>query len=78
MIDYQDNQPVIDLIASKPAGIMHILDDECNFPQVKDTSFIVVLGTRKKASVPYIILVVYLSTTMVGGINKSIMSYHQL
>jgi len=35
-IDYQDNQPVIDLIASKPAGILHILDDECNFPQVGD------------------------------------------
>ena len=33
-IDYQDNQPVIDLIASKPAGILHILGDECNFPQV--------------------------------------------
>ena len=33
-IDYQDNQPVIDLIASKPAGVLHILDDECNFPQV--------------------------------------------
>ena len=34
LIDYQDNQPVIDLIASKPAGVLHILDDECNFPQV--------------------------------------------
>ena len=34
VIDYQDNQPVIDLIASKPAGVLHILDDECNFPQV--------------------------------------------
>ncbi|XP_052263037.1 unconventional myosin-XV-like isoform X3 [Dreissena polymorpha] len=39
-IDFQDNQPVIDLIASKPAGILHILDDECNFPQATDSSFL--------------------------------------
>lgn len=39
-IDYQDNQPIIDLIASKPAGIIHILDDECNFPQATDQSFL--------------------------------------
>lgn len=40
LIDYQDNQPVIDLIASKPAGVLHILDDECNFPQATDNSFL--------------------------------------
>ncbi|XP_060553902.1 unconventional myosin-XV-like isoform X5 [Ruditapes philippinarum] len=39
-IEYQDNQPVIDLIASKPAGILHILGDECNFPQATDGSFL--------------------------------------
>lgn len=35
IIDFRDNQPVIDMIASKPAGVLHILDDECNFPQVR-------------------------------------------
>lgn len=33
-IEFRDNQPVIDLLASKPAGILCILDDECSFPQV--------------------------------------------
>ena len=39
-IEFQDNQPVIDLLASKPAGILSILDDECSFPQASDTSFL--------------------------------------
>ena len=34
-IAFKDNQPTIDLIATKPTGILHILDDECNFPQVR-------------------------------------------
>ncbi|CAG5131371.1 unnamed protein product, partial [Candidula unifasciata] len=34
-IEFKDNQPTIDLIATKPSGILHILDDECNFPQVQ-------------------------------------------
>lgn len=33
-IEFRDNQPVIDLLASKPTGILCILDDECSFPQV--------------------------------------------
>ncbi|XP_041362375.1 unconventional myosin-XV-like isoform X3 [Gigantopelta aegis] len=39
-IEFKDNQPTIDLIATKPAGILHILDDECNFPQSTDLSFL--------------------------------------
>nr|KAG5714689.1 hypothetical protein BaRGS_000177 [Batillaria attramentaria] len=39
-IEFKDNQPVIDLIATKPTGILHILDDECNFPQSRDHSFL--------------------------------------
>ena len=33
-IEYSDNQPTIDLIAKKPVGILHVLDDESNFPKV--------------------------------------------
>ncbi|OWF46490.1 unconventional myosin-XV-like isoform X2 [Mizuhopecten yessoensis] len=40
LIEFQDNQPVIDLLASKPAGILVILDDECSFPQATDLSFL--------------------------------------
>ncbi|XP_056017857.1 unconventional myosin-XV-like isoform X8 [Ostrea edulis] len=39
-IEFRDNQPVIDLLASKPAGILCILDDECSFPQATDMSFL--------------------------------------
>ncbi|XP_059156810.1 unconventional myosin-XV-like isoform X1 [Physella acuta] len=39
-IEFKDNQPTIDLISTKPAGILHILDDECNFPQSTDKSFL--------------------------------------
>ncbi|KAL8573674.1 hypothetical protein ACOMHN_007227 [Nucella lapillus] len=39
-ISFKDNQPTIDLIATKPTGILHILDDECNFPQSRDQSFL--------------------------------------
>ncbi|BFZ03793.1 hypothetical protein BsWGS_06832 [Bradybaena similaris] len=39
-IEFKDNQPTIDLIATKPSGILHILDDDCNFPQSTDKSFL--------------------------------------
>ncbi|XP_076448222.1 unconventional myosin-XV-like isoform X2 [Babylonia areolata] len=39
-IHFQDNQPTIDLIATKPTGILHVLDDECNLPQSRDQSFL--------------------------------------
>ncbi|GIX67575.1 unconventional myosin-XV [Caerostris extrusa] len=32
-INYQDNQPVLNLIAKKPVGILPLLDDESNFPR---------------------------------------------
>ena len=34
VIEFHDNQPTIDLVAKKPQGIIHILDDESNFPKV--------------------------------------------
>ncbi|XP_071526723.1 unconventional myosin-XV isoform X1 [Panulirus ornatus] len=39
-IDFQDNLPVIDLVARKPVGILHLLDDESNFPKATDHSFL--------------------------------------
>lgn len=33
-ITFQDNLPVINLISKKPIGILHVLDDESNFPKV--------------------------------------------
>ena len=39
-IPIQDNLPVIHLIAKKPVGILHLLDDESNFPKATDHSFL--------------------------------------
>ncbi|XP_064594768.1 unconventional myosin-XV-like isoform X2 [Liolophura sinensis] len=39
-INFRDNKPVLDLIASKPSGLLHLLDDECNFPKATDMSFL--------------------------------------
>lgn len=40
MISYTDNVPIINLIAKKPVGILHLLDDESNFPKATDVSFL--------------------------------------
>jgi len=36
----QDNLPVIQLLSKKPVGILHLLDDESNFPRATDVSFL--------------------------------------
>ncbi|XP_054281634.1 unconventional myosin-XV-like isoform X2 [Macrosteles quadrilineatus] len=39
-IAYADNLPVIHLLSKKPVGILHLLDDESNFPRATDLSFL--------------------------------------
>ena len=53
-ITFHDNQPAIDLIARKPSGILHLLDDESNFPKV---CFIVLLFTGKITPISLVIQV---------------------
>lgn len=38
-IEYSDNQPVIDVIESKPIGILNLLDEECRMPKGTDMSW---------------------------------------
>jgi myosin heavy subunit len=38
-IEYSDNQPVIDIIESKPIGILNLLDEECRMPKGSDQSW---------------------------------------
>ena len=40
VIGFKDNQAVIDMISKKPLGILHLLDDESNFPKGTDFSFL--------------------------------------
>ncbi|XP_041839844.1 unconventional myosin-XV isoform X2 [Melanotaenia boesemani] len=37
---FSNNQGCLDLIASKPHGILRILDDQCGFPQATDHTFL--------------------------------------
>lgn len=39
-VGWEDNMPVIHLLAKKPVGIFHLLDDESNFPRATDISFL--------------------------------------
>jgi myosin-15 len=39
-ISIEDNTPVINLLVKKPVGILHLLDDESNFPKGTDLSFL--------------------------------------
>ncbi|XP_053952311.1 unconventional myosin-XV isoform X1 [Anastrepha ludens] len=39
-LTWDDNLPVIHLLAKKPVGIFHLLDDESNFPRATDMSFL--------------------------------------
>lgn len=37
---WTDNSPIIHLLGKKPVGILHLLDDESNFPRASDASFL--------------------------------------
>lgn len=39
-LNWSDNTPVIHLLGKKPVGILHLLDDESNFPKASDSSFL--------------------------------------
>ncbi|XP_055590383.1 unconventional myosin-XV-like, partial [Uranotaenia lowii] len=39
-LEWEDNLPAIHLLAKKPVGIFHLLDDESNFPRANDLSFL--------------------------------------
>lgn len=39
-LTWEDNLPVIHLLAKKPVGIFHLLDDESNFPRASDLSYL--------------------------------------
>uniref|UniRef100_A0A9J7ZIX9 Myosin IXAb n=2 Tax=Cyprinus carpio carpio TaxID=630221 RepID=A0A9J7ZIX9_CYPCA len=40
MIDYMDNTACINLISKKPTALLHLLDEECNFPQASNQTLL--------------------------------------
>ncbi|XP_057185155.1 unconventional myosin-IXAb isoform X4 [Triplophysa rosa] len=40
MIDYIDNTACINLISKKPTALLHLLDEECNFPQATNQTLL--------------------------------------
>ncbi|MCJ8736085.1 hypothetical protein PDJAM_G00254800 [Pangasius djambal] len=40
MIDYIDNTSCINLISKKPTALLHLLDEECNFPQASNQTLL--------------------------------------
>ncbi|XP_016371021.1 unconventional myosin-IXa-like [Sinocyclocheilus rhinocerous] len=40
MIDYIDNTACINLISKKPTALLHLLDEECNFPQASNQTLL--------------------------------------
>ena len=47
-IEFGDNQECLDLIAKRPVGILHMLDDETNFPKGSDEGFLQKLTSQHK------------------------------
>lgn len=39
-IPFQENGPILHILAKKPVGVFHLLDDESNFPKASDLSFL--------------------------------------
>ena len=39
-IPFTDNHGILHMLSKKPVGILHLLDDESNFPKASDLSFL--------------------------------------
>ncbi|XP_056595121.1 unconventional myosin-IXAb isoform X3 [Triplophysa dalaica] len=50
MIDYIDNTPCINLISKKPTALLHLLDEECNFPQATNQTLLDKFKRQHEAS----------------------------
>uniref|UniRef100_A0A8C8D2S8 Uncharacterized protein n=1 Tax=Oncorhynchus tshawytscha TaxID=74940 RepID=A0A8C8D2S8_ONCTS len=53
MISFKDNKPILDLILTKPIGILSLLDEQSAFPQASDRDFVDKLNSKFKSSPHY-------------------------
>eukprot|EP01114_Cavostelium_apophysatum_P010445 TRINITY_DN2416_c0_g1_i11.p1 TRINITY_DN2416_c0_g1~~TRINITY_DN2416_c0_g1_i11.p1 ORF type:complete len:2801 (+),score=908.52 TRINITY_DN2416_c0_g1_i11:43-8445(+) len=49
-IEFEDNQAVVDFIEKKPLGLLSLLDEESNFPNGSDRTFLEKLSQQNKTS----------------------------
>lgn len=40
LVEFADNRPVLDMLLSKPLGLLALLDEESRFPRATDKTFI--------------------------------------
>lgn len=40
MVEFSDNRPVLDMLLSRPLGLLALLDEESRFPRATDRTFI--------------------------------------
>lgn len=52
-ISFKDNKPILDLILTKPIGILSLLDEQSAFPQASDRDFVDKLNGKFKSSPHY-------------------------
>lgn len=51
LVEFADNRPVLDMLLSKPLGLLALLDEESRFPRATDKTFIRKFKTQKFISV---------------------------
>ena len=49
-VPFLDNGPVIELLASKPYGLMNLLDEEVRMPQGGDDKYLAKIAERQRQS----------------------------
>nr|XP_046173222.1 unconventional myosin-VIIa-like isoform X4 [Oncorhynchus gorbuscha] len=52
-ISFKDNKPILDLILTKPIGILSLLDEQSAFPQASDRDFVDKLNSKFQSSPHY-------------------------
>lgn len=40
LVEFSDNRPVLDMLLSRPLGLLALLDEESRFPRATDRTFI--------------------------------------
>lgn len=53
LVEFSDNRPVLDMLLSRPLGLLALLDEESRFPRATDRSFIRKLIINQKLPIAH-------------------------